>query len=182
MEGAFTDTQRQPFTAQDIRFTRKRDSVYAIVLAWPTESLLIRSLSSDSPLQADQVATIHFRTSQSVCHFSTDERIFCTVANLRSSILYLLSSSLTRGPYLAPDLRLSGGIRARVRGASDRTRWSYNRMSGQDSIVGPKRLWCRQLVKNQLTGRYIGCIIAKRLSTQKAFHIVSHPLTTAQML
>ena len=33
--GSFADVKRKPFTAEDIRFTRKGDTLYAIALAWP---------------------------------------------------------------------------------------------------------------------------------------------------
>ena len=43
--GGFTEGQEKAFTAQDIRFTTKGDSVYAIALAWPESSqLVVRSL------------------------------------------------------------------------------------------------------------------------------------------
>lgn len=45
-EGAFTDTRRSEFTGQDIRFTQKGDTLYAIALAWPGTALTIRSLAN----------------------------------------------------------------------------------------------------------------------------------------
>jgi len=42
--GSFNDTKRQPFTGQDIRFSRKGDTLYAIALAWPGEQVTVRSL------------------------------------------------------------------------------------------------------------------------------------------
>ena len=33
--GSFTDTKRQGFTSQDIRFTTKGDALYALLMAWP---------------------------------------------------------------------------------------------------------------------------------------------------
>lgn len=49
-EGAFTDTKRSRFTGQDIRFTQKGDTLYAIVLAWPGEQAVIQSLGADKGL------------------------------------------------------------------------------------------------------------------------------------
>jgi alpha-L-fucosidase len=57
-EGHFTDTKRQPFTSQDIRFTRKGSVLYATVLAWPAEKLNITSLGAGSPITAGQIARI----------------------------------------------------------------------------------------------------------------------------
>jgi alpha-L-fucosidase len=45
--GAFHDNASQAFTAQDIRFTTKGKTLYAIVMAWPTDGhLTIHSLAS----------------------------------------------------------------------------------------------------------------------------------------
>ncbi|MBC8138700.1 MAG: alpha-L-fucosidase, partial [Fibrella sp.] len=44
VEGAFTDTKRQEFTGQDIRFTTKGDALYAILLAWSERPVVIKSL------------------------------------------------------------------------------------------------------------------------------------------
>jgi alpha-L-fucosidase len=40
IEGPFADTRRKPFTAEDIRFTKKGDTIYAIALAWPASGKL----------------------------------------------------------------------------------------------------------------------------------------------
>jgi len=43
--GSFSDKEKPPFTAQDIRFTTKGKTLYAIALAWPDNgSLLVKSL------------------------------------------------------------------------------------------------------------------------------------------
>lgn len=47
-EGAFTDTKRAAFTAQDFRFTTKENVLYAICLDWPGQAALIQSLGSGS--------------------------------------------------------------------------------------------------------------------------------------
>jgi alpha-L-fucosidase len=57
-EGKFTETQRQTFTSQDIRFTTKERALYAICLGWPEASLKIRSLGAGSPLQANRIAGV----------------------------------------------------------------------------------------------------------------------------
>ncbi|MFC1996408.1 alpha-L-fucosidase [Chloroflexota bacterium] len=43
-DGHFTDTSRSAFTSQDIRFTTKENALFAILLADPGESALIKSL------------------------------------------------------------------------------------------------------------------------------------------
>lgn len=42
--GSFTDDAKEAFTSEDIRFTRKDDTLYAICLDWPQDKVLIRSL------------------------------------------------------------------------------------------------------------------------------------------
>ncbi|MFZ1159902.1 MAG: alpha-L-fucosidase, partial [Candidatus Sulfotelmatobacter sp.] len=46
-EGAFHDTDTQPYTAEDFRFTKKGDVLYAIELGWPSNrEAVIHSLGS----------------------------------------------------------------------------------------------------------------------------------------
>jgi len=47
-DGAFTDTERADFTGQDIRFTRRGDTLYAIIMAWPGAQARINALGSAS--------------------------------------------------------------------------------------------------------------------------------------
>ena len=56
-EGAFTDTNRSPFTSQDIRFTTKNEDLYAILLRCPEDgSVFVTSLGARRPVGAS-VAT-----------------------------------------------------------------------------------------------------------------------------
>ncbi|QHC68614.1 alpha-L-fucosidase [Rathayibacter sp. VKM Ac-2759] len=60
-EGAFTDTHRSPFTAEDIRFTASRGHVYATVLAPVGATVSIASLGSSSgplPREIEDVALL----------------------------------------------------------------------------------------------------------------------------
>jgi alpha-L-fucosidase len=45
--GAFTDNEETAYTAQDIRFTAKGDTLFAISLAWPENDITIQSISND---------------------------------------------------------------------------------------------------------------------------------------
>jgi alpha-L-fucosidase len=45
VEGSFHDDKRASFTSSDIRFTTRGAAVYATVLAWPTDDVVIRSLA-----------------------------------------------------------------------------------------------------------------------------------------
>jgi alpha-L-fucosidase len=46
------------FTAQDIRFTRKGDDIYAITLGLPTGQISLRALATDSPLVTGEPSSI----------------------------------------------------------------------------------------------------------------------------
>ena len=42
----FSEDKLKPFTAEDVRFTRKADALYAIFLDWPRNESAIQSLGS----------------------------------------------------------------------------------------------------------------------------------------
>jgi alpha-L-fucosidase len=46
LKGGFTDRKQKPFTGQDIRFTQKGDSLYAIALAWPGATMTVKSITT----------------------------------------------------------------------------------------------------------------------------------------
>ena len=48
--GAFNEKSDMNYTGQDIRFTVKENNLYAIVLNWPGENVLIKSLAPKSPV------------------------------------------------------------------------------------------------------------------------------------
>ena len=51
LEGAFTDTLRQPFTSEDFRFTYKDGFLYVFALQWPDDGVVrIKTLARDSRL------------------------------------------------------------------------------------------------------------------------------------
>jgi alpha-L-fucosidase len=55
----FNEGKGVPFCAQDIRFTTKGDTLYAIALGWPADGkLLIRSLSEGNPLRTEPVRAV----------------------------------------------------------------------------------------------------------------------------
>ncbi len=59
VSGSFKDTAGTPFTGEDIRFTAKGDTLYAIALAWPANGRLnIKSLASGSPLTRRKIKTV----------------------------------------------------------------------------------------------------------------------------
>jgi alpha-L-fucosidase len=64
VEGAFNDVKRAPFTARDVRFTRKGKTLYAIALAWPEDGQLsIESLGRndlDAPAKIQKVELLGY--------------------------------------------------------------------------------------------------------------------------
>ena len=53
--GSFKDTERAPFTSQDIRFTTKTGALYAIALAWPESGKLVVKSLADFPVKSVQL-------------------------------------------------------------------------------------------------------------------------------
>jgi alpha-L-fucosidase len=58
IEGHMREHEQQPYTAKDIRFTTRDNTLYAICLGWPQGSVTIRSLGSGSSVQAGDIAQI----------------------------------------------------------------------------------------------------------------------------
>ena len=57
--GSFADVKRQPFTGEDIRFTTKGDTLYAIALAWPDNGkLVVKSLAACTDLAPGKVTGV----------------------------------------------------------------------------------------------------------------------------
>jgi alpha-L-fucosidase len=54
----FNEGKGKPFTAEDVRFTQKGDTLYAIVLGQPTEPLKIKSLGKQSKLLDKLIGSI----------------------------------------------------------------------------------------------------------------------------
>ena len=53
------DTSGKGYTAQDIRFTSKGDTLYAIALAWPKDGrLTVKSLAADKGLYDGEVGDV----------------------------------------------------------------------------------------------------------------------------
>jgi alpha-L-fucosidase len=63
--GSFKDTESKPFTGEDIRFTTKGDTLYAIALAWPENSrLTIKSLATGSALTKREIKSVELLGSK----------------------------------------------------------------------------------------------------------------------
>jgi alpha-L-fucosidase len=58
-EGYFMDTKRQAFTSQDIRFTQKNGTLYAVVMAKPEGQVTIRSLAKGAAATVETVSGVN---------------------------------------------------------------------------------------------------------------------------
>ncbi len=66
--GSFKDTASAPFTSQDIRFTTRGKTLYALFLAWPSgRSVTIHTLASGAPSAA--VHRVHLLGSKDALHW-----------------------------------------------------------------------------------------------------------------
>lgn len=71
--GSFNDTKRGAFTSQDIRFTTRGDTLYAIALAWPEHgSVTIQSLATDSALFQHPIEKVELLGVKEPLHWSRD--------------------------------------------------------------------------------------------------------------
>ncbi len=69
--GQFKDTAVKGFTAEDIRFTARGDTLYAIALNWPANGkLTIKSLAAGSPLTHRQIRTVQLLGSKAKLKWS----------------------------------------------------------------------------------------------------------------
>ena len=63
--GSFKDTASRPFTSEDIRFTTRGKTLYAIALAWPENGkLTIKSLASGSGLYSGKINKVELLGSK----------------------------------------------------------------------------------------------------------------------
>ena len=72
VEGSFKDTQRPAFTSQDIRFTTKGDTLYAIVLAVPNSEITIQSLGSNLRLHPKPIGKVELVGSSETVSWTRD--------------------------------------------------------------------------------------------------------------
>ena len=73
--GGQSDTQKQPFTAQDIRFTQSKDGkiLYAIVLAFPADGkVVLKSLADNCPQWPDRIGAVRMLGARGKLKFTRD--------------------------------------------------------------------------------------------------------------
>ncbi len=74
--GGQSDTQKKPFTAEDIRFTQSKDgkTLYAIVLAFPPDSkITVKSLGSNSSYWSGKISSVRLLGTSGKLKFTRDE-------------------------------------------------------------------------------------------------------------
>jgi len=65
------NTPKTPYTAQDIRFTVKGDTLYAIVLAWPADRrVTIKSLAAGSPHMRREIRSVSLLGSDALLQWA----------------------------------------------------------------------------------------------------------------
>jgi len=70
--GSFGESKSPSFTAEDIRFTTGKGSLYAICLDWPGEELRIRTLSYGSSTCPEQITGVTLLGSRAKLQWSRD--------------------------------------------------------------------------------------------------------------
>jgi alpha-L-fucosidase len=85
--GSFKDTATRGYTAQDIRFTAKGETLYAIALAWPEDGrLTIKSLATGSELTKREIKTVQLLGSKAPVKWTRSaEGLIITLSNEKPS-------------------------------------------------------------------------------------------------
>ncbi|WP_228486749.1 alpha-L-fucosidase [Paludibaculum fermentans] len=52
LTGGFTDRKQKPFTGEDIRFTTKGSTLYAIALEWPGKTMTVKTIGADQKIKS----------------------------------------------------------------------------------------------------------------------------------
>jgi alpha-L-fucosidase len=69
VEGAFHDTEAQPFTERDFRFTAKNGALYACELGWPTNGEAVIHSLAGAQLDGRKIASVYLLGSPSPIAF-----------------------------------------------------------------------------------------------------------------
>jgi alpha-L-fucosidase len=56
--GGFNESKRQPLTAEDVRFTTKKDALYAFVMGWPQKATVVQALGTASPQAPGKIVNV----------------------------------------------------------------------------------------------------------------------------
>lgn len=56
--GGFNEKTRKPFTAEDVRFTTKGNTLYAFIMGWPEKEATIKALGTASPTSPGKITRV----------------------------------------------------------------------------------------------------------------------------
>ena len=104
----FNEGKGRAFTAEDVRFTAKGGSLYAIVMGWPAKPLAIRSLGFSAKLLDGAVAAVELLGSDEAVRWTrTDEALVLEAARAKPpsdiAVVYKISVTPAEGRALAAD-------------------------------------------------------------------------------
>ena len=72
-DGHMSERKNQPFPAKDVRFTRKGDPLYAIVMGWPGNEAAISSLGSGSSVGGGRIRGVSMLGSDEPIDWKQEE-------------------------------------------------------------------------------------------------------------
>jgi len=73
VEGAFHDTDAQPFTARDFRFTTKNGALFACELGWPSGGEAVIHSLAEGQLAGQKIASVSLLGSPSPLTFAVQQ-------------------------------------------------------------------------------------------------------------
>lgn len=93
----FNEGKGKPFEAQDIRFTTKGTTLYAIPLGWPKDGkIIIKSLAKEKPLYPSEIVSIELLGFGSITDFKRDtEGLTITLPTTKLALSYAFVLKIT---------------------------------------------------------------------------------------
>lgn len=73
---AFRERGQEPFTPEDIRYTRKDNTVYAVLMGWPGPTAVLKALGGEGRVSADQIASIEMVGTEAALDWSHEGSSF----------------------------------------------------------------------------------------------------------
>ena len=72
-DASFNESKRRALTSQDVRFTRKGETLYAFVMGWPEKQAVIPELSAQSPHAPGKIEEVTLLGYAGKLHWSRDD-------------------------------------------------------------------------------------------------------------
>ena len=72
-ETQFNESKRTPLTASDVRFTCKKDTLYAFVMGWPQKQAIIPNLSATGPCASAKIERIELLGYKGPLNWTRDD-------------------------------------------------------------------------------------------------------------